>query len=109
MAAQDKCLFIRNCQANILHNGSDPKCRFCDKPTETIDHTDRSIQANRSDIEIKEKTERTCQLIDMSIPSDSNVSAEEFERLSKYKDLEIEITKMWNVKATNFPVIIGGL
>ena len=31
----------------------------------------------------------------MSVPSDSNISANEFEKLSKYKDLEIEITKMW--------------
>ena len=27
----------RNFQANILENGADPKCRVCDKHTETID------------------------------------------------------------------------
>ena len=45
----------------------------------------------------------------MSVPSDNNVSAKEFEMLSKYKDLEIEISKMWNVKTNTIPVIIGAL
>ena len=34
----------------------------------------------------------------MSVPSDSNISAKEFEKISKYKDLEIEIAKMWKMK-----------
>ena len=34
-------------------------------------------------------------MIDMSIPSDRNVSIKEVEKLSKYKDLEIEVSKMW--------------
>ena len=56
--------------------------------------TDRTIKANRPDIVIKHKQNETCQLIDMSIPSDTNISAKEFEKPSKYKDLEIEIAKM---------------
>ena len=54
-------------------------------------HTDRTIQANRPDIVIKDKTNNTCLFIDMSIPSDRNVSAKVFEKLSKYKVLEIEV------------------
>ena len=38
IAAQDQRLPTRNFQANILENGTDPKCRVCDKHTETIDH-----------------------------------------------------------------------
>ena len=30
-------------------------------------------------------------MIDMSVPSDNNISAKEVEKLSKYKGLEIEI------------------
>ena len=37
-AAQDQSLFKRNYQANVLHNGADSKCRFCDDKIETIDH-----------------------------------------------------------------------
>ena len=71
--------------------------------------TDRTIQANRPDIVIKHKQNKTCQLIDMSVPSDSNISAKEFEKLSKYKDLEIEIAKMWKMKTKTIPVILGAL
>ena len=42
----------------------------------------------------------------MSVPSDRNISAKEFEKLSKYKDLEIEIAKMWKMKTKTIPVII---
>ena len=31
------------------------------------------------------------------------------EKLSKYKDLEIEITKMWGLKTITVPVVIGAL
>ena len=56
--------------------------------------TDRKTQDNRPDMVIKHKQNKTCQLIDMSVPSDSNISAKEFEKIRKYKDLEIEIAKM---------------
>ena len=62
---------------------------------------DRTIQANWSDIEIKHKQYRTYQLIDMNVPSDSNISAKEFEKLSKYENLEIEIDKVWKMKKKN--------
>ena len=41
----------------------------------------------------------------MSVPSDSNISAKEFEKLSKYQDLEIETGKMLKMKT----VIVGAL
>jgi len=43
----------------------------------------------------------------MNMPSDRNISLKEFEKLSKYKDLEIEIQKMWHLKTQTIPVIIG--
>ena len=45
----------------------------------------------------------------MSVPSDSNISAKELEKLSQYKDLEIEIVKMRKMKTKAIPVIVGGL
>jgi len=36
-------------------------------------HTDREVTANRPDIIIKNKKEKTCTLIDVAIPTDRNV------------------------------------
>ena len=46
-------------------------------------------------------------MIDMSVSLESNISATEFEKLSKYKDLEIEISKMWTIKTKTIAVIVG--
>ena len=172
VAAQDQRLFTKNFQANILHNGADPRCRLCNTSTETINQfisgctifapneytnrhnrvgeyihwkicnhynietpnkwyehkllpvmdtpkviilwdfpikTDRIIQANRPDIVIKHNQSKRCQLTNTSVSSDSNISVKEFEKLSKYKDLEIEITKMWKMNTKTIPVIVGAL
>ena len=45
----------------------------------------------------------------MSVSSDSNTSAKEFEKLNKYNDLEIEIGKIWKMKTKTIPVIAGAL
>ena len=44
-------------------------------------HTDRTISANKPDITIKDKQEKTCMLMDMAIPSDRNTSVEVAEKL----------------------------
>jgi len=69
-------------------------------------HTDREVTANRPDIIIKNKKEKTCTLIDVAIPADGNVQKEAEKKL-KYKSLCIEIQRMWNLKCTIIPIIIG--
>jgi hypothetical protein len=46
-------------------------------------------------------------LIDVAISRDRNVIKKEAEKILKYKDLTIEIQRIWNVKARVIPVIIG--
>jgi hypothetical protein len=46
-------------------------------------------------------------LIDVAMPGDRNVIKKEAEKTLKYKDLIIEIQRMWNVKTKVTPVIIG--
>jgi len=46
-------------------------------------------------------------LIDVAISGDRNVIKKEAEKSLKYKDLTIEIQRMWNVKPKVIPVIIG--
>ena len=69
-------------------------------------HTDRT---NRPNIVEKNHNDKIYFLIDMSVPSDTNVSLKIFEKLSKYTDLEIEVTKMWHLKTTALLLVIGAL
>jgi hypothetical protein len=45
-------------------------------------------------------------LIDVAISGDKSVIKKEAEKILKYKDLTIEIQRMWNVKTKAIPVII---
>jgi hypothetical protein len=45
-------------------------------------------------------------LIDVASPGDMNVIEKETENILKYKDLTIEIQRMWNVKTEVIPIII---
>jgi hypothetical protein len=46
-------------------------------------------------------------LIDAAKPGDRNMIKKESEKILKYKDLIIEIQRMWNVLARVTPVILG--
>ena len=56
---------------------------------------------------VRDKKERTCLLIDKYIPTKRNTSLKTMEKLTKYKDLEIKIEKMWGMKTANVTVVIG--
>jgi len=46
-------------------------------------------------------------MIDVAIPADRNVVQKEAEKKLKYMSLGIEIQRMWNLKCSIIPVIIG--
>jgi len=46
-------------------------------------------------------------LTDVALSGDRNVKKQGAEKILKYKDLTIEIQRMWNVKAKVIPVITG--
>jgi 23S rRNA pseudoU1915 N3-methylase RlmH len=70
-------------------------------------NTDREVTANRADIIIKNKKEKTCTLIDVAISADRIVVQKEAGKKLKYNSLCIEMQRMWNLKCTIVPVIIG--
>ena len=37
-------------------------------------------------------------MIDATVPADKNISLKEFQKLFKYEDLKIVVTKMWKLK-----------
>jgi hypothetical protein len=46
-------------------------------------------------------------LIDVAIPWDRNVIQKEAEKILKYKDLTMEIQRMWNVKARVIELVLN--
>jgi len=69
--------------------------------------TDRTIPNNKPDIIIRDNEKGTCMLIDVAISGDRNAIKKEPEKILKYKDLTLEIQRIWNVKTKMIPVIIG--
>jgi hypothetical protein len=69
--------------------------------------TDREVLANRPDIIIKNKKDKICLLIDVAKPSGRNVIQKESKKKLKYKNLRIEIQRMWNMKCFIILVITG--
>jgi hypothetical protein len=69
--------------------------------------TDREVLANRPNIIIKNMKDKICLLIDVAIPLDRNIIQKDSKKKLKYKNLSIEIQRMWNMKCSVIPVIIG--
>ena len=45
----------------------------------------------------------------MTVPSDRNIALKETGKKSKYKDLELEIHRMWHMKTVVTPVVVDAL
>ena len=43
----------------------------------------------------------------MTTPLDSHTSVKTKEKLNKYKDSEIEVERIWGLKTTTVPVVLG--
>ena len=71
--------------------------------------TDKHVLANKPDIVVIDKAQKTASIIDIAVPNDSNIASKEKEKVEKYQPLREEIERCWNVKATVTPIVIGGL
>jgi len=69
--------------------------------------TDRTLPNNKPDVTIRENKKGPRMLKAVAIPGDRNVIKKEAEKILKYKDLALEIQRIWNVKVKVIPVIIG--
>jgi len=69
--------------------------------------TDRTVPNNQPDIITRDNEKGTYKLIDVAILGDRNVIKKEANKILKFKDLTIEIQRMWNLKTKMEPVIIG--
>ena len=72
--------------------------------------TDHEIEARRPDLLIIDKSEKNCQIIDVEIPEDERVRANEDEKVEKYQDLVTEVRrKMWGVRTKVIRIVVEAL
>lgn len=69
----------------------------------------RKIKPNKLDIFIEDKKEKICKPTDVKILAEKNISVAEFEKLSKYQDLKIEVEKLRHMKIVTIPDVTGVL
>ena len=55
----------------------------------------------------KKKRERTCKIVDFTVPADHRIKLKECEKTDKYLDLARELKKLWNMQVTIIPIVIG--
>ena len=72
-------------------------------------HTDRVIKARRPDIVVVDKLNSETIIIDIAVPGDFRVKEKESEKIEKYQDLALEITRMWKMSTKVIPIVIGAL
>ena len=68
--------------------------------------TDQLIPARRPDLIIINKKKGICKIVDLAVPADHSINLKESEK-DKYLDLAIELKKLWNMKVTIVPIVIG--
>ena len=68
--------------------------------------TDHLIPARRPDLIIINKRKRICKIVDFAVP---RINLKESEKKDKYLDLARELKKLWNMKVTIVPIVIGAL
>ncbi len=71
--------------------------------------TDQLIPARRPDLIIINKKKRICKTVDFAVPADHRINLNESEKKDKYLDLAKELKKLWNMKITIVPIVIGAL
>ena len=57
----------------------------------------------------KKKKKKICKIVDFAVPADHRINLKESEKNDKYLDLARELKKLWNMKVTIVPIVIGAL
>ena len=71
--------------------------------------TDHLIPARRPNLIVINKRKRICKIVDLAVPVDHRINLKESEKKDKYLDLARELKKLWNMKVTIVPIVIGAL
>ena len=69
--------------------------------------TDHLIWVRRPDHMIINKKKKICKIVDFAVPADHRIILKECEKRDKYLDLARALKKLWNMKVTIIPIVIG--
>ena len=70
-------------------------------------HTDHLISTRKPDLIINNKKKITCKIVDFAVPADHRIKLKECEKKENYLDLARELKKLWNMRVTIVPIVIG--
>ena len=70
-------------------------------------HTDHLISARSPDLLIINKKRRNWKIVDFAVPADHRIKLKECEKRDKYLSFARELKKLWNMKVTLVPIVIG--
>ena len=72
---------------------------------------DHLISTRRPDLIIinKKKKKKICRIVDFAVPAYHRIKLKECEKRDKYLDLARELKKLWNMKVTIIPIVIGAV
>ena len=82
---------------------------FCKLLWDFTVQTDDFITARRPDMIFIDKKHHECKIIDFAIPYDTRVDDKEVEKIEKYLHLTRELKKVWYMKVTVVPLVLGVL
>ena len=68
---------------------------------------DHLISAWRPDLIIINKKKKICKIVDFAVLADYRIKLKECEKRDKYLDHARELKKLWNMKVTIMPIVIG--
>ena len=69
--------------------------------------TNHLFPARRPDLIIINKKKRIYKIVDFAVPADHRINLKECAKRDKYLDLARELKKLWNMKVTIVPIVIG--
>ena len=72
-------------------------------------YCDRYIEHRRPDMVVLLKNEKRAFVVDFAVPGDGRVIEKEREKKARYAYLADELSKMWSVKVTVIPIVVGCL
>jgi len=71
---------------------------------------DREIRERRPDLVVVNKKLKEAWLVDVAVPGDARVANKELEKQVKYRDLAIEVQRLWELKKVKvIPIVVGAL